>query len=36
VSDGRYGRKNNKSKKCSCQPETDLSNMMQIDVLGEG
>ena len=35
VSDGRYGRKNNKGKKCSCQPETDLSNM-KIDVLGQG
>lgn len=36
VSDGRYGRKNNKSKKCSCQQETDLSNMRNTDNLGLG
>ena len=36
VSDGRYGRKNTRSKKCSCQQETDLSKMMKIDVLGNG
>ena len=35
VSDGRYGRKNNKSKKCSCQQESDISDM-GIDVLGQG
>ena len=36
VSDGRYGRKNTRSKKCSCQQETDLSKMMKVDVLGNG
>ena len=35
VSDGRYGRNNNKSKKCSCQQESDFSKM-GIDVLGQG
>ncbi len=36
VSDGRYGRKNTRGKKCSCQQETDLSKMMKVDVLGNG
>ncbi|MDE0743312.1 MAG: hypothetical protein ACKJRS_03730 [Woeseiaceae bacterium] len=35
VSDGRYGRKNKKSKACSCQQESDFSKM-GIDVLGQG
>ena len=35
VSDGRYGRKNKKSKACSCQQETDLSKM-GINVIGNG
>jgi hypothetical protein len=35
ISDGRYGRKNNKGKKCSCQPETDLSDFNN-NVLGQG
>ena len=35
VSDGRYGRKNKRNQKCSCQPEADLSGM-GMDVLGNG
>ncbi len=33
VSDGRYGRKNKRNQKCSCQPEADLSGM-GMDVIG--
>ena len=33
VSDGRYGRKNKRNQKCSCQPEADLSGMA-MDVIG--
>lgn len=35
ISDGRYGRKNNKGKKCSCQQETDL-DAFRNDVVGQG
>ena len=35
ISDGRYGRNSRKNQKCSCQPETDLSDM-GMDVLGNG
>ena len=35
ISDGRYGRKNNKGKKCSCQQETDLRGF-DSNVLGQG
>jgi len=35
VSDGRYGRNNERNKKCACQPEADLSGM-GMDVLGNG
>ena len=33
VSDGRYGRKNKRNQKFSCQPEADLSGMA-MDVIG--
>ena len=35
ISDGRYGRNSRKNQKCSCQPETDLSDM-GMDVIGNG
>jgi hypothetical protein len=36
VSDGRYGRKNQRAKKCYCQQESDLIGNMKIDTLGNG
>jgi len=36
VSDGRYGRKNQRSKKCYCQQETDFIGNMTIDSLSNG
>ncbi len=36
VSDGRYGRKNQRSKKCYCQQETDFIGNMSIDSLSNG
>ena len=36
VSDGRYGRKNQRSKKCYCQQETDIIGNMSIDSLSNG
>ena len=35
ISDGRYGRRGNKGQKCSCQPESDLSDF-NTNVLGQG
>ena len=36
VSDGRYGWKNKRSKKCYCQQESDFIDNMSIDSLGNG
>ena len=36
VSDGRYGWKNKRSKKCYCQQESDFIDNMSIDTLGNG
>ena len=36
VSDGRYGRKNQRSKKCYCQQERDFIGNMSIDSLSNG
>ena len=36
VSDGRYGWKNKRSKKCYCQQESDFIDNMKIDTLGNG
>ena len=36
VSDGRYGWKNKRSKKCYCQQESDFIDNIKIDTLGNG
>ena len=34
ISDGRYGRNNNKSKKCMCVPEGDLQSLERSVITG--
>ena len=34
ISDGRYGRNNNKSKKCMCVPEGDLESLERSVITG--
>ena len=34
ISDGRYGRNNNKNKKCMCVPEGDLESLQRSVITG--
>lgn len=34
ISDGRYGRNNNKKKKCMCVPEGDLESLQRSVITG--